>query len=257
LKQVEYDHARNRDAHTVTGARTAIRAVFGDQLPQSLLDVGCGWGTWLRAAIDLGVADVLGVDGGAIFREDFLCSYELFHSQDLCQPWDLRRRFDVALCLEVAEHLPSDVAPVLIEAITKHSDVIVFSAAAPGQPGQHHVNCQWPEYWQRIFNEYGYACDDSVRWLIWNNREIEPWYRQNIFVATRSIDLASREERIRPVLHPDMLGEAFLSERAKYKSELESGILPVSWYLSLPHRAVSAKLKHKLFRVRTRGTGQQ
>ncbi|HTT80654.1 MAG TPA: class I SAM-dependent methyltransferase [Stellaceae bacterium] len=245
--EVNYDHKRHRHAHTVSGARAVLSLLFQERHPESLLDVGCGWGTWLRAALDLGVPEVVGVDGAAVSESDFLCPFTLFRQQNLCEQWDLDRRFDVALCLEVAEHLPPEAAPVLVASLVRHSDLILFSAAAPRQPGQHHVNCQWPEYWQEIFNRHGYTCDDGARWKIWNDAAIEPWYRQNIFRATRSTHVASTEERIRRVIHPEMLS----GERATYRSEIERGILPMSWYLSIPHKAVAAKLRRKFLKVIT------
>jgi len=80
----------------------------------------------------------------------------------LTRSWDLKRKFDAVLCLEVAEHLDSAFAPTLIDALIKHGNLIYFSAACPGQTGQHHVNCQWPVYWQQLFNERGFACEDDL-----------------------------------------------------------------------------------------------
>jgi hypothetical protein len=247
MQDVDYDHDRN--LHTVTGARAGLQLLFRTRLPESLLDVGCGWGTWLRAALDLGVPDILGVDGAAISESDFLCPYKYFRRQNLCEPWDLKRRFDVALCLEVAEHLPAGAAPGLVASLVKHADVIVFSAAAPGQPGQHHVNCQWPEYWQEMFNSHGYACDDAIRWRMWNNSDVEPWYRQNIFTAMRAVETAAREDRIQAVIHPAMFDAALENERKKNAVEIVSGIRPVCWYLSLLQSAAAGKLKRKLVRL--------
>jgi SAM-dependent methyltransferase len=220
--------------------------MLGGSPPGSLLDVGCGRGTWLRAALDLGVTDIIGIDGAPISEADFLCHYRYFRRQNLYEPWDLQRQFGLALCLEVAEHLPAESAPGLIASLVKHSEVIFFSAAAPGQPGQHHVNCQWPEYWQEMFNRHGYVCEDTVRWKIWDNVDIEPWYRQNIFMAKRTPEMATREDRIRRVLHPDMLDKFIHVEEKRYRSQIEIGILPVSWYLSLPYKAATSKLKRKL-----------
>jgi len=172
-------------------------------LPESLVDVGCGTGTWLRAAIDSGISDVIGIDGVEIPRDRLLFPSDKFHCRDLCAPVDLGRRFELAICLEVAEHLDQDAGRILIRTLTKHADVILFSAACPGQSGQHHVNCQWPEYWQALFNSEGYACDDSPRWTIWDDSLIEVWYRQNIFIARRDPG-AGKEPRIKSIIHPEM-----------------------------------------------------
>lgn len=198
---VDYDHSEN--VHTLTGASAALSALLDGQAPASLLDVGCGTGTWLRAALDLGVSDVFGVDGVDVTPEKFHAPKNVYRQMDFTKAFDLCRRFDVVLCLEVAEHLPASAAETFVGSLVTHGDLILFSAASPNQPGQHHVNCQWPDYWQALFNRLGYACEDSLRWQIWRDTRIEPWYRQNVFRA-RKHPSAGSEPRIEAVLHPDM-----------------------------------------------------
>lgn len=241
---VDYDHSRN--LHTVAGARAALTLLLGTRPAGSLLDVGCGRGTWLRAALDLGIAEICGIDGAAIPDDAFLFPRQFFRSQNLCEAWDLGRRFDTAICLEVAEHLPAEAASQLVGSLVKHADVIFFSAAAPGQAGQHHVNCRWPEYWQTMFNMHGYACSDSFRWMIWDMEDIEPWYRQNLFQATYSPDTAGKEARIRAVIHPQMLDGRVAGAKADCISRIERGAEPAFWYVALLSKSVSAKLMRKL-----------
>lgn len=198
---IDYDHSQN--IHTLRGASAALSALLGDRAPGSLLDVGCGTGTWLRAALDHGIPDVFGVDGVALTRDRFHAPQNIYRQIDFTRPFTLSRRFDVVLCLEVAEHLPAASAEPFIQSLTHHGDTILFSAACPNQPGQHHINCQWPEYWQALFNRAGFVCEDSLRWRIWRDVRIEPWYRQNVFQA-RKDPSAGTEIRIEPVIHPDM-----------------------------------------------------
>ncbi len=140
---VEYNHEQN--LHTQEGPRAALPLILEGTKPKSLLDVGCGLGTWMKAALGLGIPEVLGVDGVSLGKDKLLVPAELFRLHDLTKSWSLGRRFEVALCLEVAEHLEAGSAATLIDSLVSHADVIYFSAACPGQPGQHHVNCQWPE----------------------------------------------------------------------------------------------------------------
>jgi hypothetical protein len=246
--KIDYKHSPY--THTLAGAKAALLHVMGDRSPKSLLDVGCGTGTWVRAAMDCGISDVFGIDGIYIPEGDLLFPRNVFRQQDLAQPWDLGRRFDIALCLEVGEHLTAVSAVTLVQSIVAHSDVVVFSAACPGQRGQHHVNCQWPEYWQGLFNAEGYVCDDSIRWKIWELDSVEAWYRQNSFVATRATDRAGKESRIKPVIHPQMLAikgfDIFSEEQRLYFAQIESGAQPLLWYLTTPIVACAAKLKRKL-----------
>jgi SAM-dependent methyltransferase len=234
---IDYDHAKN--PQTPDGPLAAIPVFFAGAKPQSLLDVGCGHGAWLGAAHRFGVLDVVGVDGLVVPDEQLLISpnlyREIFKQHDLTQPLKLGRRFDAVLCLEVAEHLDEKCAPVLIDSLVAHSDRVVFSAACPGQPGQHHVNCQWPSYWQKLFNERGYVCTDEIRSRIWNDERIGPWYRQNVFAARRDSGHAGREPRISSILHPDVCSGivegAVTSEFPKIMNKIEQGRLPFRWYV--------------------------
>lgn len=241
---VEYTHSEN--LHTLTGAEAALRFLWKDTMPASLLDVGCGIGTWLRAAQNLGVADIYGIDGVEIAEDALLIPRHLFARFDLTTRLQLGRKFAVAVCLEVAEHLPATAAEVLIATLTDHADTIYFSAACPGQAGQHHINCQWPEYWQALFNQCGFVCDDAVRWQIWDMPEIEPWYRQNLFIATKNAVKAGTESRLASVVHPAMLPSLEFTSLAQSRQQIEAGCLPLSWYISTPVRAYYAKIQRRL-----------
>jgi SAM-dependent methyltransferase len=216
---IRYDHADSPPAGD--GPYAALSKIFVDNRPDSLLDVGCGTGTWLKAADQLGVLDVHGIDGIDACPSEY--SRTRFSKRDLTRPFRLGRRYDVVLCLEVAEHLEEAYANVLIQSLVAHAPKVIFSAACPGQSGQHHVNCQWPDYWQSLFNKEGFACDDAIRWSIWGDPRIRPWYRQNMFAAMHAPALAGREPRIVPVVHPDML-RAMTESSSRVPQRLLRGI---------------------------------
>jgi SAM-dependent methyltransferase len=222
--------------------------LFERRRPISLLDVGCGTGTWLFVAQMLGIDDIVGVDGVEIAADRLLMPAEAFRVVDLTTPWTLARKFDIALCLEVAEHLDPHAGRLLVETLTAHADEIVFSAACPGQPGQHHVNCQWPVYWQRLFNGYGFACSDAIRWKIWNDPDVDVWYRQNMFVARRDA-AAGTEERLKAVIHPDLLQHLVFAEATSVATQrvksVEDGAMPVAWYANSAVRAMVAKFRRR------------
>ena len=246
--KIDYDHDRN--THTPEGAVAALSTILGSNRPKSLLDVGCGTGTWLRAAIELGIANVLGVDGVVLAQGRLKVANTIIERLDLSKPFDLGRRFDMTLCLEVAEHLPANSSDGFISSIVSHSDSILFSAACPGQPGQHHVNCRWPTYWQSLFNKHGFACDDSIRWQIWDDSRIEPWYRQNIFWVHRAPEKAGREPRLKGVIHPDMYNDMMKLNSFESRLEIEKGGMPVTWYVATPAQAAVAKLRRLVMRPR-------
>lgn len=248
--KIDYDHDFN--LHTVSGASMALQRFFEGKPPNSLLDVGCGKGSWLRAALDLGVHEIYGVDGVPIKGDALLIPRQSFQVADLLKKFDLGRKFDIVLCLEVAEHLPSDAAPRLIGTLVAHSDLILFSAAAVGQQGQHHVNCQWPGYWQDLFNAHGYVCDDAFRWQIWDLIDIEPWYRQNIFTAKHAPLIAGNEPRLKAVIHPEMVGSSE-NQRSIMIRQIEDGSEAIRWYLSILLRGLAAKLMRKIAQSRREG----
>ena len=150
--------------------------------PTSVIDVGCGVGTWLAVLIELGVADVWGIDGDYVERTLLQIPRERFIPHDLTKPIYLERRFDLVLCLEVGEHLPADSAPTLIDSLVSLSPVVLFSAAIPDQGGTHHVNEQWPEYWAHHFATKGYISVDFVRRQIWQLPDVAWYYAQNILL---------------------------------------------------------------------------
>ncbi|HEV3136481.1 MAG TPA: methyltransferase domain-containing protein, partial [Pirellulales bacterium] len=165
---------------SLKSAREVIPVVWQFVQPKSVVDVGCGIGTWLSEFKNAGVADCLGVDGDYVDRGKLLIESERFQARDLEKPLDIGRRFDLAVSLEVAEHLPAAVADTFVESLTRLSSVILFSAAIPHQGGDHHVNEQWPEYWQARFARHGYVVVDCLRRLLWRNGNVKEWYRQNL-----------------------------------------------------------------------------
>ncbi|HEY9783918.1 MAG TPA: methyltransferase domain-containing protein [Candidatus Obscuribacterales bacterium] len=170
--------------------------------PSSVVDVGCGEGAWLSVYRELGVDDVFGFDGPWVNKERLLIPGEKFAVLDLpCQ--SIPRRFDLAMCLEVAEHLPEKDAENLVDFLCRLSDNIVFSAAIPGQDGVGHVNEQWPEYWDAFFRKRGFVAKDCLRWQIWNNPKIDWWYRQNLLVYTKSTNGAESQEQLLTAIHPE------------------------------------------------------
>jgi SAM-dependent methyltransferase len=180
---------------SLASARAVVPVVLNLLPARSVVDFGCGRGPWLKACLENGIETVLGLDGDYVSREKLLIPRERFQSVDLQHPIRLERRFDLALCLEVAEHLPASSAQSLIGSLAAAAPVVLFSAALPGQGGTSHVNEQWPPYWERLFADQGMRKFDVVRPMIWSDTSVEWWYRQNIYVYCNNsmADLASLE----------------------------------------------------------------
>lgn len=154
--------------------------------PRSVLDVGCGAGTWCEAYSAAGVPTVHGVDGPWVDQATFRGpSFSAFDFSTASMPFSLdlpTQRFDMAMTLEFVEHVEADRAQALVDLLTSVSDVVVFGAAIPGQGGKGHVNEQWLEYWREMFEAAGYTPFDAIRPLIWSDDRIQPWYRQNTII---------------------------------------------------------------------------
>lgn len=107
---------------------------------------------------------------------------------DLDAPIRLDRTFDLAICLEVAEHLTPGRAESLVNDLVSLAPVVAFSAAIPGQGGTNHSNERWPSYWRDLFSLAGFDAIDWLRTSNWRNEEIEWWYRQNLILYVKRED---------------------------------------------------------------------
>jgi SAM-dependent methyltransferase len=170
------------DRTATVAAEAVVPLIRGCLQPASVLDVGCGRGAWLAAWQRHGVTDVTGIDGGYVDRARLLVAPERFRVQDLRLPFDLGRRFDLVQCLEVAEHLPRESAPALLDSLVRHGTIVLFSAAPPGQGGHDHVNERGYDEWRGAFAARGYSALDYVRPRILGDRRIAPWYRYNVLL---------------------------------------------------------------------------
>ena len=149
--------------------------------PNNILDVGCGVGAWLSIWKEYGCA-VQGVDGDYIENAQLLIQEEEFRRGNLKERFSPDARFDLVQCLEVAEHLPGSSASELVGSLCECSDLVVFSAAAPGQGGENHVNEQPYSYWRDLFEENGYQMYDLIRDRILGDTDVMPWYQYNMFL---------------------------------------------------------------------------
>jgi SAM-dependent methyltransferase len=153
--------------------------------PRSIVDVGCGVGTWLAAARELGVPDVFGVDGDYVDRDLLKIPPERFLPVDLTAPFRLNQTFDLALSLEVGEHLPEPSANDYVESLTRLAPAVLYSAAIPRQTGENHLNEQWQIWWVERFARFGFVALDCIRRRVWQDSAVEWWYAQNTLLMVR------------------------------------------------------------------------
>ncbi len=177
------DFYRGRHQATVYSARAVLSIVL-DALPpvHSAVDFGCGVGTWLSVLQEKGVGEIQGLDGSWVEPDLLEIPQKNFRQVTFDERIAFDRRYDLAISLEVAEHLPERNAGGFVDSLAAASDFILFSAAIPFQGGISHVNEQWPGWWADVFAGRGYKALDVVRRNIWNDRQIPAWYRQNILL---------------------------------------------------------------------------
>jgi len=150
----------------------------------TVVDLGCGVAGWLGAAKQHGATSVLGIDGDYVDTEWLRIAPDEFLPRDLTQPVHLDRQFDLAMSLEVAEHLPPDRAASFVADLCQLAPIVFFSAAQPHQGGTDHINERYLDYWVELFAGEGYELIDCIRPEFWEH-DIAYFYSQNCAVFAK------------------------------------------------------------------------
>jgi SAM-dependent methyltransferase len=187
--------------------------------PQSVVDVGCGIGTWAAEFRRQGVPDVIGIDGAYVDKSQLRIPESSFLSWDLERPLASGQSFDLAVSLEVAEHLRPSRAASFVEDLIRLAPLVVFSAAVPLQGGTNHVNEQWGSYWNSLFAAKGFHSVDCLRARFWNDPGVAVWYRQNMMVYAseeRVQEFAPFDQTMpRDAVHPELFDLKMTQPRLK------------------------------------------
>jgi hypothetical protein len=171
---------------SLASAKVVVPLVVDLVCPTSVVDVGCATGAWLSVFRDYGISNIAGLDGAYAKSTRLLIPSDCFRPVDLRKPFCLSERFDLAMSLEVAEHLPAASAGGFVRSLCQLAPIILFSAAVPGQTGVHHVNEQWPEYWRGLFASQSFRMFDPFRPVLWHDERVAAWYRQNMFLFVQN-----------------------------------------------------------------------
>ena len=168
-------------AASATRSANAIIVLLLQHIPiKSVLDIGCARGAWLAAWQRAGTTQITGIDGHYVEKKQLLIPADHFHAHDLSSDFNLGQQYDLVQSLEVAEHIDFSKADCFVANLVRHANgFLLFSAAPPGQGGEHHVNEQPYDYWRQKFSTYDYLPFDYLRPQLRNHTEVSPWYRYN------------------------------------------------------------------------------
>ena len=162
----------------MTAARVILPLVFSLQPAASVVDVGCLYGSWAGVCSELGVEDVVGIDGDYIDRGAIRIPERRFIAHDLATPLKLPRSFDLAISLEVAHYLPERRAAGFVGDLCALAPLVLFSSAIPNPGGTTRLNGQWPAYWVERFANHGYTPVDCIRDEVWDHPAVGRWYAE-------------------------------------------------------------------------------
>jgi len=198
-----------REKKALQSAKEIVPIVMEYIKPTSVIDIGCGNGTWLSVFAEYGICDLLGVDGGVVDESNLLVSMKQFQNFDLSkEKFRVERKYDLVVSLEVAEHIPNEKSYDFVKMLTDLGDIVMFSAAVPGQGGVDHINEKWQSYWAEIFQKFDYEPRDFIRSMVWDNPYVRYWYKQNIMIYCKNDKLNYLPKSIvsTPVnlVHPEM-----------------------------------------------------
>lgn len=180
----DYIFYLNNRYHSMVSAQHILQPIFQKLPHRSVVDFGCGTGTWLWVAQALGAENILGCDGDYVPRELLMIPENCFIPTNLGEPFTAPQKYDLAISMEVAEHLPADSANTFVENISRSSDTVLFSAAHPGQGGTDHINEQPVEYWIKKFERFGFS-PIEIKQHFQDDEKIAKWYRDNMILFQR------------------------------------------------------------------------
>lgn len=216
--------------------------------PSSVVDLGCGRGTWLKAFEEAGVKSLHGFDGGEIRQEDFCVNPEFFTPLDLRQPLNSDVKADLAISMETAEHLPPERGESFVADLVKIAPAVYFSAAVPRQGGVGHINEQPQSYWAKMFAKHGYLPVGEIRKRIWDDLNAGAVYAQNGLLYI-SPELASARPDLQRLIEKtsheilDIVHPAIHKGKNSYYSPHEAGIAQLVKSIPYAIKATIARRK--------------
>lgn len=206
-----------RDGDTRYAAKIIANIVRNYFEVNTVIDIGCGTGSWLKAFKNMGAKEILGLDGDYVDRNMLVIDKKNFVPANFEKKIKIPKKFDLLITLEVAEHISFSRAGGFVRDLCQLSDVILFSAATKLQGGDGHINEQRMSYWKKKFEHEDYVMLDVIRKKIWNNTKIPVWYRQNVVIFVKkevyenlNYKCQSEDGQIVDIIHPELYEQKIL-----------------------------------------------
>jgi hypothetical protein len=212
-------------------AQIILPVVLGFMKVKSVVDFGCGVGTWLKAFQELGVERITGYEGNWVqgIEDKFFNDISVM---DLNEAKPTGTQFDLAVSLEVAEHLKLESAENFVRTLCASAPVVLFSAAIPEQGGVDHINEQWQDYWAEHFLKNDYVPFDIIRPAIVNDKRIPWWYRQNMILFVKrgheQLINAKPEQWTLNFIHPEAMRKKPKPAKKKKPKSLKKKIKSIA-----------------------------
>lgn len=155
---------------------------------RSMLDVGCGPGGMLDAARARGLLAV-GVDGDTTISHPFIVHHDyaagpLRLGSAALDRWVAEADIDLVWCTEFVEHVAAQYQDNYLATFAA-GRVLFLTAAPPGFPGHHHVNCQHEGYWLDVLAQHGWALDiEATQWVRRNGGHVFSTRQGLVFLKT-------------------------------------------------------------------------
>jgi len=203
---MKYIHEEN--VHNLKDPEIIIPKILEIISPKSVVDIGCGIGTFLNVFNRYGISNLMGLDGHWVDKSLLLKNIRAnqFREIDLEKEFSLEQKYDLVVSLEVAEHLSKASASNFVKNLVNAGEVILFSAAIPNQGGQNHINEQWLSYWEKLFFKHDYVLHNIMRPILWNTK-CQTCYKQNMVVFTPKDYLFGHEIKysiLKDVVHKEL-----------------------------------------------------
>lgn len=216
-----------RNNRTEYSARATLKYLKSISDFESVIDVGCGTGTWLKCAKELGAESIKGLEGSWLAQDHLQIEKNNLELIDLEQPLQRDLQADLTISLEVAEHLPHERAPSFISDLCALSPMVLFSAAIPKQGGTGHINEQPQSYWISLFEDNNFFAYDIIRPFLWGNPQVPFWYQQNAFLFIQAgkensaVLKEAQKNFVANLTHPDVYNRPpGIRTRLKYMYEI-------------------------------------